>query len=173
MRGSWEPAALIHHFGPGQLWPVWSIQTPCGPGDMQHIAAQNVTLDSDDLTSFRSRLFQLLELCTQYYAYLENRNNCNTVISMAQYTRISYLLGKTLQLPWPTNYATINHASHHVPPPVGDNHSPRPHHHSESSLTRYLVSQVNQFRPSHNLIHSRMKLLINRAFPWPTIASTT
>ena len=132
MRGAWEPAALIHHFGPGQLWPVWSIQTPCGPGDMQHIAAQNVTLDSDDLTSFRSRLFQLLELCTQYYAYLENRNNCNTVISMAQYIRISYLLGKTLQLPWPTNYATINHASHHVPPPVGDNHSPRPHHHSQS-----------------------------------------
>ena len=105
---AWEPAALIHHSGPGQLWPVWNIQTQCGPGDMQPIAAQNVTLDSDDLTSFRSRLFQLLELCTQYYAYLENRNNCNTVISMAQYTRTSYLLGKTLQLPWPTNYATIN-----------------------------------------------------------------
>ena len=70
MRGSWEPAALIHHFGPGQLQPVWSIQTQCGPGDIQHIAAQNVTLDSDYPASFRSRLFQPLELYTQYCAYL-------------------------------------------------------------------------------------------------------
>ena len=37
---------------------------------MQHIAAQNVTLDSDDPASFRSRLFQPLELYTQYCAYL-------------------------------------------------------------------------------------------------------
>ena len=51
MERNRKPAALIHHFGPCQLWPVWSIQTKCGPGDMQHIAAQIVTLDSDDLTS--------------------------------------------------------------------------------------------------------------------------
>ena len=73
-------------------------ETQCGPGDMQHIAAQNVTLDSDHLTSFKSRLFQLLELCTQYYACLAKMDSSMPTTREAETPHTFLFAFRNLQL---------------------------------------------------------------------------